>query len=189
MPLYTVHHAFPLYPEQRSALATAITSLHCTTFRAPSIFVNVTFHPATPTFIGGREVQSNAIIAHMRPRPNKAPGTLDNLTLELLTIWDQVFNTSGWAIPGSIQNPEALHTVFIMEDIVSGAEQGFLLPTAGNDEAWVQQNIDEFEKRAEEGDEGMKVLVKESEEGLGKGRPWGQEFGRRGSQDTLVQGD
>lgn len=55
----------------------------------------------------------------------------------------------------------ALHNVFIFEDLAAGVEQGFLLPQAGQEEEWVKDNMEEFEKRAAEGDENVKRLMEE----------------------------
>lgn len=76
-----------------------------------------------------------------------------------------------------------------METIHAGAEQGFLLPTAGNEDGWVQQNIDEFKKRAEIGDGGMKGFVNELCDGLGNVKGWEEVLERRRSEDTLVHGE
>lgn len=62
---------------------------------------------------------------------------------------------------GRLDDARALHNVFLMEDIVAGAEQGFLLPVAGMDGEWARENMKAFEKRAGEGDESMKELVGE----------------------------
>lgn len=44
MPLYEISHTCVLSPEQQEKIAKGITDLHCTTFSAPAIFVNVVFH-------------------------------------------------------------------------------------------------------------------------------------------------
>jgi phenylpyruvate tautomerase PptA (4-oxalocrotonate tautomerase family) len=64
MPLYEIHHSVSLLSAQLSALALAITDLHCNTFSAPSSFVNVVFYPATTSettigpavYVGGKKV-------------------------------------------------------------------------------------------------------------------------------------
>jgi phenylpyruvate tautomerase PptA (4-oxalocrotonate tautomerase family) len=64
MPLYEIHHSVALLSAQLSALAIAITDLHCNTFSAPSSFVNVVFYPATTSettigpavYVGGKKV-------------------------------------------------------------------------------------------------------------------------------------
>jgi hypothetical protein len=62
---------------------------------------------------------------------------------------------------GRLDDERALHNVFLMEDIVAGAEQGFVLPKAGDDGNWTKENMAEFERRAADGDESMRVLVGE----------------------------
>jgi len=69
---------------------------------------------------------------------------------------------------GRLDDKRALHNVFIFEDLAAGAEQGFILPTAGQDREWVEENMDKFEKRAAEGDESMRVMVEEAKAGFGK---------------------
>ena len=73
---------------------------------------------------------------------------------------------------GRIDDEKALHTVFIMEDINGGAEQGFILPLAGKDGdgAWAKEQMPEFEKRAAAGDQSVEKLIKEIQDGLGKAK-------------------
>ena len=68
--------------------------------------------------------------------------------------------------PGSITDPKALHSVFLYEDIAAGAEQGFVLPVAGNDAQWARDHLDAFQERAAGGDEGMRALVEDVKWGL-----------------------
>lgn len=46
-------------------------------------------------------------------------------------------------------------------DIVAGFENGFVIPEAGRDKAWIKEHYEEFQKLAEQGDEGMARLVEE----------------------------
>lgn len=62
---------------------------------------------------------------------------------------------------GRLDDERALHNVFLFEDIVAGAEQGFVLPQAGKDGEWASENMHAFKRRAEDGDESMGALVKE----------------------------
>lgn len=71
---------------------------------------------------------------------------------------------------GRLDDARALHNVFIMEDIVAGAEQGFELPVAGRDGEWVGEQRAEMERRVEEGDESMRALLEEADARLGKRR-------------------
>ena len=72
--------------------------------------------------------------------------------------------------PGRLDDPLALHNVFIMEDITAGAEQGFILPAAGKDGEWAKKNMAEIEKRAREGDASMRTMAEEMKKGFGKSR-------------------
>lgn len=60
---------------------------------------------------------------------------------------------------GRLDDPRALHNVFVMEDIAAGAKRGFVLPVAGDDGQWMRENMGEFERRAALGDDCMRELV------------------------------
>ncbi|KAF2659153.1 hypothetical protein K491DRAFT_216495 [Lophiostoma macrostomum CBS 122681] len=173
MPHYAVHTSITLTNAQRQALATGLTDLHSSTFSAPPLFVNVTFHDSAPTFVAGRAAQTNYIHAFIRPRP-LAASTLSDLTNAVTELWDKTVlrpryeadgtsgEAEGSAHPrGSLLEPYALHNVFVMQTISGGAEQGFILPQAGGsgDGDWLKENMGEFEARAKGGDEGMKELL------------------------------
>ncbi|KAF2631260.1 hypothetical protein BU25DRAFT_386290 [Macroventuria anomochaeta] len=155
MPLYEIHHSCTLTASQQSAIASGITSLHCTTFSTPSAFVNTTFHPTSTTspqiYVGGSPQRTNYILGHLRPRPNNAE-KLSHIVKTITAIWNE------HARP---VDSRALHNVFLMEDIVAGAEQGFVLPVPGKDGEWVRENMGEFERRAGDGDESVRALVQE----------------------------
>jgi phenylpyruvate tautomerase PptA (4-oxalocrotonate tautomerase family) len=180
MPLYEIHHSCPLSTAQQQALATGITTLHCTTFSAPSAFVNITFHPTSvlspQIYVGGVPQRTNYILGHLRPRPNNAAKQAHIVTT-LTSLWNEharplnsVLGQVGEKVglgykaksgDGRLDDERALHNVFIMEDIVAGAEQGFALPVAGRDGEWASANMAEFERRAADGDESMRSLVRE----------------------------
>ncbi|KAJ4983163.1 cis-3-chloroacrylic acid [Stagonosporopsis vannaccii] len=186
MPLYEIHHSIPLSKPQRTALATHITNLHCSTFSAPSAFVNIAFHPTShapsnpataPTiFVGGLPAQTNYILGHLRPRPNNAL-KLRLVVESIMAIWEESVRgnsprqagekvEAGPGGEGWLDDPLALHNVFLFEDLVAGAEQGFVLPQAGKDGEWARENMGEFERRAREGDKSMGRLVREYKEKL-----------------------
>ena len=48
--------------------------------------------------------------------------------------------------------------------MAAGLEQGFILPQAGQDVAWLRENWEAFNRKAEGGDEDMAEMVKEVEE-------------------------
>ncbi|KAF2032490.1 hypothetical protein EK21DRAFT_60772 [Setomelanomma holmii] len=175
MPHYLVYHSCDLSSSQYQAFATEITRLHCELFSAPSAFVNITFHPnplptphappqPTPppqstTFVAARPVRTNYIHAHLRPRgPANAP-KLRTLVETIMQIWStHVQNGKG---EGRLDDPKGLHNVFIFEDLAAGAEQGFVLPVAGEEGEWAERNMDEFRRRAQSGDESVARLMEE----------------------------
>ncbi|KAF2829498.1 hypothetical protein CC86DRAFT_465099 [Ophiobolus disseminans] len=181
MPHYEIHHICGLDYDQKDQLATDITNLHCTLFSTPSAFVNVSFQHHPPLaeytfFVGGKRRATNFIHAHLRPRgPDNAP-KLQHLVREIMRIWDERAHTESsiWRNKdkgkdeGRLDDHRALHNVFIYEDVAAGAEQGFVLPVAGQEGEWVQENIEAFKKRAEMGDESVKQLLLEVGDGLGK---------------------
>lgn len=187
MPLYQIHHSCSLSTSQQAAIAKGITNLHCTTFSAPSAFVNITFHPtstvAPQIYVGAEPVRTNYILGHLRPRPNNTE-KLNHVVKSITSVWneharpvDGVLGTTvnllekakeatGLAYKpktgdGRLDDERALHSVFLFEDLAAGTEQGFVLPIAGKDGEWARENMGEFEKRAKDGDESMKTLVKE----------------------------
>lgn len=120
----------------------------------------------------------NYIIAHIRPRPNSDRERLDRLVEKIMGLWNEHVwpddNSSLWKSKKKRSSPSnrlddnrALHNVFIMQDIDAGAEQGFILPVAGEDGQWVEKHMEEFKKRAQEGDTSMAALVEEVKRGLG----------------------
>lgn len=173
MPLYSIHHSCTLTPAQQRALARAITTLHCTTFSAPAAFVNITFHPTSllspQIYVGGTPHRTNYILAHLRPRPNNAAKQA-HIVSALTTLWNEHARPVDGMLrqgymakrgDGRLDDERALHNVFIMEDIVAGSEQGFALPLAGKEGEWARANMGEFERRAADGDESMRGLVRE----------------------------
>jgi hypothetical protein len=193
MPLYQIHHSCSLSSAQQQAIASGITNLHCSTFSAPSAFVNITFHPTSTIspqiYVGGTPQRTNYILGHLRPRPNNAE-KLNHVVKAIMSIWNEharpvdrllVQTKLGQTTvnllekakevtgvgyrpksgDGRLDDERALHNVFLFEDLAAGAEQGFVLPVAGEDGEWAKENMAEFARRAADGDESMKKLVQE----------------------------
>ncbi|KAK0659033.1 hypothetical protein DIS24_g4248 [Lasiodiplodia hormozganensis] len=151
MPLYIISHKDPISPTQRDGLAAAVTKIHTTVFTTPSLFVNVKFEDASDAsyYVGGKPARVNAIHAHVRPGSSRPRSMYDDLCRQLRQAWEH--NLSG----------PSLDTIFVHGTIIAGEEQGIMLPEAGNDAAWMKENMPEFERRARAGDEEMRVLVEE----------------------------
>ncbi|KAL5113406.1 hypothetical protein ACEQ8H_008703 [Pleosporales sp. CAS-2024a] len=168
MPHYMVYHSCELKQEQYQAFAAALTDLHCELFSAPSAFVNITFYstysgsafPST-TFVGGKAHPTNFIHAHLRPRGTANAPKLRVLVETIHQLWDAHVNASKVTTQGRLDDPNALHNVFVFEDLAAGSEQGFILPQAGEDRAWLNENIKALEARAEQGDASMEKLIQE----------------------------
>lgn len=90
-------------------------------------------------------------------------------------MWDEVCGSlsDAWKdIVGSSgdDDEKELRAVFILGSIIGGAEAGFPLPKAGEDQEWLQTHMKEFQRLAGQGDEEMKEMIEEIEErGLLKG--------------------
>ena len=118
--------------------------------------------------VGGRRVWTNYIIGHLRPRAASPEheAKLEALIKGITRAWntsarpslglqslvttpsarcmrknEAVWNAADPDAPGRLDDPRALHNVFIMEDIVAGMEQGFMLPRAGQDSQWVEESL------------------------------------------------
>ncbi|KAH6614265.1 hypothetical protein C7974DRAFT_291709, partial [Boeremia exigua] len=113
-------------------------------------------------FVGAAPARTNYVLAHLRPRPNNAE-KLAHIVRSISGAWEEhVRSEGGGTGAGRLDDERALHNVFLFEDIAAGAEQGFVLPLAGQEGAWAREHMSAFEARAGAGDEGMKVLVEEA---------------------------
>lgn len=72
----------------------------------------------------------------------------NSLIIEIAAIWQDILGYSAYRDTGSLENPMDLHSIFVLDDIAAGYEQGFLLPEAGGDKRWIEENMGEFERRA-----------------------------------------
>jgi len=61
----------------------------------------------------------------------------------------------------SKSDEKQLRGIFILGSLIAGQENGFALPPAGGDGAWIKENRREFERLAGEGDEDMKEMLEE----------------------------
>jgi hypothetical protein len=130
---------------------------------APSSFVNITYHSTSSsssyatTFVAAQPCPTNYIHAHLRPRgPSFAP-QLRTLVTTIMALWAE--HISHGKPEGRLDDAKGLHNVFIFEDLAAGAEQGIVLPKAGEEEGWARENWEEMERRSKEGDEGMERLM------------------------------
>ncbi|KAE9978875.1 hypothetical protein EG327_007213 [Venturia inaequalis] len=161
MPLYTITHTTPLSSTKKDKLAAALTTLHSTKFTTPKLFVNIRFvnaeHSRVETYVAGKSMQgreNNYLEAHVRDGAGRGREVFDELAGEVAGVWEDVTHTTNLRI-------------FIYADIKSAHEYGLALPEAGQDRAWLRENLSAIEQKAEEGDEVMRDLVAEiGERGL-----------------------
>ncbi|KAG4424039.1 hypothetical protein IFR04_002881 [Cadophora malorum] len=164
MPFYDVQHSLPLDPSQRSSLAKELTTLHATAFNAPTIFVNVKFTPNAQDegyFVGGEHRPStNRIFVHVRSGKGRGDEAFAKLAANVEEVWKRVVGRGeGDAGAGNLK---VLHAVFIVPGITV-REQGFAIPLAGEEAAWLKSNLKMFKTIADAGEADMKTLTADLE--------------------------
>ena len=162
MPIYEVQHAISLTLSQKDELASAITQIHSQKFTTPKIFVQVYFTDVvnTSTYIGGKRRTGNHIRGQVRSGPSRSQKDWNELCKALSDAWYHVVGTKG----GGGQDETSLRSVILMGGMVAGLEVGFILPPAGGDVQWLQENWEAFNQKAKEGDDDMADLVQEVQE-------------------------
>ncbi|ETI21831.1 hypothetical protein G647_05900 [Cladophialophora carrionii CBS 160.54] len=184
MPIYQVIHGISLTPYQKSLLAERITVLHSTEYLTPSLFVNVIFHPAEPVgdfFLAGKlynngATSPNRIIGTVRTGPKRTKERFDNFAKKLEAAWYEVVNgpkqagqTNGVHGHGGELSKEErrarkLHIVGF-EGVITGIENGVVLPSADNEGTWLKDNMAYFKEQAEVyDDQPFQDLLKELRE-------------------------
>jgi hypothetical protein len=116
-------------------------------------------------FVAGLPQATNYIHGHLRPRGPEGAPKLRELLEKIMAAWVKHVKHD---LEGSLTDSKALHNVFIFDDVATGMEQGFLLPKAGEDKKWADENLEAFEKRARDGDEAMKKMAEEARRGFGR---------------------
>ncbi|THX35722.1 hypothetical protein D6C81_03079 [Aureobasidium pullulans] len=151
MPAYEVEHVCPLTDDQKDRLASAITKIHSEQFSAPKLFVNVriTDISGQRTYVAGKQYKSNRIFAYVRHGPSRTQSDYDAVSKALTQAWEEI-------VPGT-----ELRLVMFYGAIVAGMEAGFSIPQAGDDKQWIEENMEAFKRKAEEGDGHFRELVEE----------------------------
>ncbi|KAK5702600.1 hypothetical protein LTR97_003545 [Elasticomyces elasticus] len=167
MPFYEVKHTTPLTVSQKDELANAITTIHSTKFSTPKLFVNVEFQDTSnaSTYVGGKQKAANHLFAHVRSGPSRRREDWEDLTSQLQAAWDK---TVGAGLPkvrrSDPDQDTSLRSIVLMGDLMFMKELGFIVPQAGGDVQWLQENWEEFNKRADAGDDDFKGMVEEVKE-------------------------
>jgi phenylpyruvate tautomerase PptA (4-oxalocrotonate tautomerase family) len=167
MPFYEVLHVIPFTASQKDELATAITEIHSTTFSTPKLFVNVAYTDVSEqdTYVGGKRRKANHIRANVRNGPMRSRDDWIHLCDEVQKAWDHII---GKGLPkvrrADPDQDTSLRSIIVLGDLIHGTELGFTLPPAGGDREWLEENWQEFNKRAEAGDEDFAGMVQEVKE-------------------------
>ncbi|RSM19141.1 hypothetical protein CDV31_002062 [Fusarium ambrosium] len=158
MPLYEIEHCIPLSKEQRDELAQTITHIHTKKFSTPSLFVNVRFTDVRDhcMYIAGQQRTSNRIFGVVRAGGPRTAESFDELAQQLEAAWDAVINGGKRG-----HGDKEMKVVSIQGSITAGVESGLLLPRAGGDAAWLNENKPMFERLAQAGDADFVQLLDE----------------------------
>ncbi|EXJ81344.1 hypothetical protein A1O3_07634 [Capronia epimyces CBS 606.96] len=156
MPLYDVEYVTPLSPDQQAALAGALTDLHCTRFRTPRFFLNVRYADVRHqvVFRAGRRVHYNRIILRTRASDSdrRPKHVYDEHCRDIIDVWASLVGTG----------PErGLRTVWVLGALTTAVECGIARPNVGDEEQWLEANMDHFRKLAASGDADFVELVRE----------------------------
>ncbi|KAK5117338.1 hypothetical protein LTR62_005955 [Meristemomyces frigidus] len=167
MPFYEIRHICPLTLPQKDSLALAITNAHSTLFTTPAFFVNVAYTDTSTQdlYVAGKPQPGNHIRAHIRTGPSRTRKEYAELCARVHRAWEEIVSPG---LPSLRRGEEVkdtkLRSCILLGDLVYGTEAGFAFPQAGGDKQWLEENWEEFERRAGEGDEEMRGLVEEVKE-------------------------
>ncbi|KAH8807812.1 hypothetical protein F5884DRAFT_900143 [Xylogone sp. PMI_703] len=158
MPLYEVEYSIPLSKAERDEIAQAITHIHTRRFSTPSLFVNVRFTDVREHFmyVAGKQRTINRVIAVVRAGGPRTVDGFGELAEQIIQAWDRIINDGKKG-----HGVKELKVVSILGSISAGFESGFLLPAAGGDASWLNDNRSEFEKLASQGDQDFVELLHE----------------------------
>ncbi|TKA75976.1 hypothetical protein B0A55_03259 [Friedmanniomyces simplex] len=167
MPFYEFKHHIPLTVSQKDELAAAITTIHSTKFSTPKLFVNVDFHDVSQasTYVGGQRRTANHLFAHVRNGPSRRREDWVDLTSQIQQAWDKIVGPGLPKVRRADPDVDtSLRSIVLLGSMIHMTELGFTVPAAGGDVQWLQDNWEEFNRRAEGGDEDFKFMVKEVKE-------------------------
>lgn len=90
---------------------------------------------------------TNRIFAYVRGGPSRTQKHYDKLCISLVQAWNEI-------VPG-----EELRLITVHGSITAGYEAGFSRPQAGEDKAWIKENLEAFQAKADGGDADFKALM------------------------------
>lgn len=133
-----VYHSLTLTREQKDRVVAALTKLHSTTFRTPTLFVNVRFVPTEPHgdfYVGGTRTEPespNRIMALVRMGADRSKKMFDDLALKIEAEWNDIVGyNSKLHQETNEEKARKLHLV-AFTSIIGARENGILLPGVSN---------------------------------------------------------
>ncbi|CAF1209925.1 unnamed protein product [Adineta ricciae] len=142
MPLYVIEHPKVLLTkQQKERVCKEITHIHCTVTGALPALVNVVFHSTDDNveFINNKPRHKARIIGHIRA--GRSAESKESLISQINNAWMTIVGERCHLIGVNDVNPE------------NAAEDGIMLPAAGEEMEWLERNEKIFEERAEKGEE------------------------------------
>ncbi len=136
MPLYDVEHVVALSPDQRAALAVALTDLHSRRFDTPRVFVNVRYTDSRsqPVFRGGRPAVYNRVVLRTRVGESRTKEVYDDHCRDIVRAWEEIVcpDPGAGAGAGAERNEPAelnrLRTVWVLGALTTAVECGIARP-------------------------------------------------------------
>ncbi|PWY74480.1 putative cis-3-chloroacrylic acid dehalogenase [Aspergillus sclerotioniger CBS 115572] len=173
MPLYKVYHSYPITDEQRQALATSITNLHCETFTTPSFFVHIRFIPHDASdgnyFMAGRPrlINSNYIVGIVRTSPARSKSTFDALAAKIETAWYEAVHSQPFkGLDNDEHDTERKRLRMVtFTPMITIREGGMAIPEAGTEGTWLKEQLPFIKQMSErEGLDDFTEMLREIEE-------------------------
>lgn len=88
-------------------------------------------------------------MAYVRGGPSRTAKHYEELCTTLVQRWNDI-------VPG-----QELRLVTVHGSITAGYEAGFSRPQAGEDRAWIQENMQAFQAKADAGDQDFADMIKD----------------------------
>ncbi|KAF2728304.1 hypothetical protein EJ04DRAFT_104592 [Polyplosphaeria fusca] len=110
-----------------------------------------------------QQIGGNFLLAHLRPHLGTSRSDHDALISDISCVWTRIVKPplSSYASHDmqSLDDPFALHTVFLLHDIYTGTKMGMTVPRAVDDLAWAFANMEQIKRRMHSGEDAMRTLL------------------------------
>ena len=91
--------------------------------------------------MAGKKRSSNMIRANIRTGPSRTEEQYQALCRSLHEAWTRI-------VGGGSSEEKKLRAIFVLGTITSGWESGFMIPQAGKDREWLEENLSKMQKTA-----------------------------------------